>query len=315
MRILVTGGAGFKGAVLCKDLLCHGHEVTVIDNLRWGAGPLMHLIHNDDFRFVKGDIRNVDLVLPMLKNFDAIINLAAIVGHPECDRFPQDAREVNLKAVQGITRCLSSSQMFIQASTGSVYGKLEETCTELSPTVPLSLYGSTKLAAEDAVRDCGGVSLRFATAFGVSPCMRFDVVPSFFMWKALNDGYMVVYESGARRTLVDVQDMSAAYLFTLKNWEVMHGQVFNVGDETLNVTKRQVVLEVQSLIKELEGRDIEIFDESTMKDKDARDYEVSYEKIREIGFECRITLRQGLINTYKAAKVVMGSLPNPWRFN
>lgn len=314
MNILITGGAGFKGCVTAQLLLDAGHKVTVIDNLRWGAWPIMGLMPYSDFTFINEDVRALNLKKE-LSEYDVVINLAAVVGHPACDASPVEAKETNEYFVQKLCRELSKQQYLVHASTGSVYGKLEETCTEDSLCNPLSLYGETKLNAEKFVEDIGGVSLRFATAFGVSPCMRFDVVPGFFSWKALVDGFIVVYQSQARRTLIDVKDMARSYDFSIENYGDMQGHVYNVGDEKLNVTKRYILDEVAKKVGEIKGKEIKLFDETTMQDKDARDYEVSYEKIAKLGFRCEVSLDQGLDETIKAAQAVIGTNANPWRIN
>jgi len=313
MAILVTGGAGFKGSLLCHSLLQLGAKVVCVDCLKWGAGPVMGLISHPNFEFIKGDVRDNALMDSVLKRVEVVINLAAIVGYPACDAAPEEAKQVNSEFVKNLTKKLSKSQLLIHASTGSVYGRLEEICTEESPTNPLSLYGVTKLHAETVVRDVGGVNLRFVTAFGVSPCMRFDVLPSHLMWKALTERYIVIYESQAKRAFVDVTDMVRAYIFAFKNYAEMSGKVYNVGDELLNVSKGHITETVASVIYQRERWKVKIFDETSIKDKDARDYEVSFKKINSLGFECKVSLVKGLHQTYVAAKAVMEDHSNPWR--
>ncbi len=315
MRILIPGGAGYKGVVLSKVLTDEGHAVTVIDHLKWGAWPLMSLIPKPNFKFVKGDVRDANLMRELLSKNDTVVNLAAVVGHPACDSAPLETRETNLEFVRWLSANLSKDQRLIQASTGSVYGSLDQVCTEESPCNPLSLYGSTKLQAEEPVLDFNGVVFRFATAYGVSPCARFDLLPAFLMYRALLDRSLVVYEGHAKRTFIDVWDMALAYLFAINNYERLQGTVFNVGDNTLNVTKIHVVNKVCEIIKREEGWDVAIFDKSDMKDKDARDYEVDYFKIQARGYRCGVRLDTSLEQTYQAAKAVIGSNPNPWRFS
>lgn len=315
MRVLVTGGAGYVGTWVCQLFIKQGYNVTCVDNLRWGANALMHLVECPLFKFVHGDIRDRKLMESLISERNVIVNLAGVVGHPECDKAPIEAQQSNVDAVKAMCQLMQPGQQFIQASTGSVYGRLSEICTEESPTNPLSLYGKTKLEAEKYVLDVGGVCLRFATGFGVSPCMRFDVVPSFFMWKSLMDRCMVVYEGHARRTLISAFDMAQAYLHVSKNYDKVRGLVYNVGTESLNVTKLEIAKVVQKVVKNQEGWEVPIFDESTMKDKDARDYEVSYKRIQATGYRTVVGLEEGLIQTYKAAKIVIAGNANPWRIN
>lgn len=315
LKILITGGAGFKGAVLSKILTDEHHAVTVVDHLKWGAWPLMSLIPKSNFKFVRGDVRDRELMRKLLEPADVVINLAAIVGYPACEAAADEAFQTNLHFVEWLTEMMRSCQYLFQASTGSVYGKLEETCTEDSPCNPLSIYGETKLKAEKCVEQFGGVNFRFATAFGVSPCMRFDVVPAFFMYRALTERYAVVYEGQARRTFIDVWDMGSSYSWGIENYGDLQGQVFNVGDDTLNVTKMHVVEMIRDIIQTEEGWELPILNESLTQDKDARDYEVDYSKIQNLGFKCEVDLMGGLSQTYRAAKAMIGSSPNPWRIS
>ena len=303
MKVLITGGAGFKGVVLAEKLQSIGHQVAVVDTFRWGVQPIVHLANRVEF--VRGDVRHGELMRKLVADKDLVINLAGIVGYPLCERYPKEAHEVNVDSVYTILSGMSKKQMFIHASTGSVYGKLEETCTETSSTNPLTVYGRTNLESEAPVLDFGGVVLRFATAFGVSPCMRFDLLPNFFIWRALNDGFIVLYEADARRTLIDVKDMARAYLFSADRYQQMKGEIWNVGDESLNVTKREVAKKACDLVG------AKLFVESVGQDKDARDYEVSYQKIRGIGFQCKHGLEEGLQQILVVARLVEPD--NAWR--
>jgi len=309
MRVLVTGGAGFKGVVLTEALLRRGYEVTVLDTFKWGVRPLVGLMRNPKLAVVRGDICDSSLFGDLACNHDATINLAGMVGYPECDRDKDGAWKVNTFAVSELLKLVPSRHKFIQASTGSVYGKLDSICTEESPTNPLTVYGSTKLEAESCVVGFGGVSLRFATAFGVAPCMRFDLLPNFFIWRALRDGFIVAYETAARRTLIGVHDMVAAYLLALDNYEAMQGQVYNVGDESLNVTKADLLNYTKKLIPS-----VDIFDQSSGADKDGRDYEVSYKKIQGFGFKCVQTLEDGMKQVLDIAKLMVDADQSVWRF-
>jgi len=299
VNVLITGGAGFKGVVLTEMLarLSAGHEIVVIDNFRWGLSPVLTLFQYPNVKIVKGDVRDKQLMEGYVLGADVIINLAGIVGYPECARFEREAREVNVDAVYQLADMVKPSQKFIQASTGSVYGKLDDTCTETSGTNPLTVYGETNLEAETPVLGAGGICLRFATAFGISPCMRFDLLPNFFSFRAVHDRYLVVYEAEARRTFIDTYDMARAYLFAIDHYEAMKGGIFNVGDERLNVNKGDVA----EWVCELTGADL--FIESVGKDLDARDYEVSYAKINALGYFCQHTVQDRLPLIVKIAEL------------
>jgi nucleoside-diphosphate-sugar epimerase len=303
MKILITGGCGFKGAVL-SQLLRFNHDVTALDSHLWGVRHVPSLIERD-IKVVTGDIRDQSVMAPLLKEADAVINLAAVVGYPACEIEPRLAEEVNVKAVCSMLEMMSKDQMFIQASTGSVYGKLENMCAEDSPLNPLTVYGRTKLEAEKPVIDFGGVCPRFATAFGVSPCMRFDLLPNFFCYRAVHDRYIVMYEANARRTLIDVHDMARSYEFILKNYKEMSGDIYNIGDESLNLSKKSIAEKVCSITK------AQLFIESIGSDRDGRDYEVNYTKIKSLGFTCTHSLESQLPQIIECAKIVERS--GEWR--
>lgn len=303
MNILITGGCGFKGSVLAK-LLRLGDSVIVVDSHLWGVRHVPGLIESG-IEVVTGDIRSQSLMARLLKNADVVINLAAVVGYPACEKNPHLAEEVNVKAVHSMLEMMSKHQMFIQASTGSVYGKLENMCGEDSPLNPLTVYGRTKLEAEKPVLDFGGVCPRFATAFGISPCMRFDLLPNFFCYRAVHDSYIVMYEANARRTLIDVHDMARAYAFITDNYDKMAGGIYNIGDESLNLTKKAIAEKVCSLTG------AQLFIESIGSDKDGRDYEVNYSKIRSLGFSCTHSLDSQLPHIIECAKLVERS--GEWR--
>lgn len=309
MKVLITGGAGYKGCVLSERLLAEGHEVTILDIFIWGVRPILHILDHPRLTVVKGDVQNEEIYGPLIESADAVINLAGIVGFPACRRQPRLAQKVNCDSVKFLTSKLSPNQMLIQASTGSVYGKLDDICRENSTTNPLTEYGVTKLDAEKHVLDAGGVCLRFATAYGLTTCPRFDLLPNFFVWKAITDGYIVAYETEAMRTLIDVRDMASAYSLTLANYSDLSGGIFNTGHESLNVTKRQVLDAVVELIPSFE-----VVDQSIGSDPDQRDYEVDYSMFREAtGFKPEYSLMQSLRGVKIAASLLSSATHNEWR--
>ena len=309
MNILITGGAGYKGCVLTERLLNEGHNVTIFDSFVWGVRPVLHLLDNQRLQIVKGDVQDEEAYGKLISKADAVVNLAGIVGFPACRREPILAQRINADSVKFLTSKLSPNQQLIQASTGSVYGKLEDICTEESTLNPLTEYGVTKLEAEKYVLDAGGVCLRFATAYGLTTCPRFDLLPNFFVWKAITDGYIVAYETEAKRTLIDVRDMALAYSLTFQNFESMSGGVFNAGHETLNVTKRQVLDEVVRLLPHFE-----VVDKSIGSDPDQRDYEVDYSKFREFtGYSPQYSLEDSLRGVKLAAELLSSATHNEWR--
>ena len=309
MNILITGGAGYKGCVLAERLLDEGHTVTIFDIFLWGVYPILHILDHPRLTVVKGDVQNEELYGDFIKRVDVIINLAGIVGFPACRRQPRLAQRINCDSVKFLASRLSVNQQLIHASTGSVYGNLDDICREDSPTNPLTEYGVTKLEAEKYVSDVGGVCLRFATAYGLTTCPRFDLLPNFFVWKAITDGYIVAYEAEAKRTLIDVRDMALAYSLTLKNFEAMSGGIFNAGHESLNVTKRQVLDEVVKLIP-----DFEVVDMSIRSDPDQRDYEVDYSRLRDFtGFATEFSLSDTLSQLERATRLLAKTQTSEWR--
>lgn len=205
MEVLVTGGAGYLGSVLCECLLGAGHKVIVIDNLMYRQHSLFHLCYHSRFDFVLGDVRDEALVRGLVKEADVLIPLAAIVGAPACDRDPWLAHSVNLDAVRLINRLRSPSQLVIFATTNSGYGTKsgDAQCTEETPLEPISLYGRTKVEAEVAVLGSpNAISLRLATVFGMSPRMRLDLLVNHFVYAAVTDGYIVIFEKDFKRNYI-----------------------------------------------------------------------------------------------------------------
>lgn len=287
MKILVTGGAGYIGSLLVPRLLDDGHEVTVLDRLLWGAQPLFSIAGHKNFNLVIGDLRDQKLVKKLVSQNEAIINLAAIVGFPACQANPEEAIKVNLESVNNLSNMVSD-QILIQASTGSTYGSVDGICTEDTPINPLTLYGETKAKSEENVLAVDGICLRFATVFGLSPRMRLDLLVNDIANQAVKNGTFVMYQGDARRTFLHSTDAANSILFSLRNYDAMKCQAFNVGDESLNYTKREVAF----MIKEF--HDFYIHEADVGEDKDKRDYEVSYQKIKKLGYKANISMKEGI---------------------
>jgi nucleoside-diphosphate-sugar epimerase len=299
MRILVTGGAGFVGTTLIPVLLEKGHSVRVMDNLMYGGDPLLPFFRNRRFEFLKGDIRNPADLKPALAGQDAIIHLAAIVGYPACRKEPQLAKEVNLEGSRNLIQAASPNQLLIYASTGSNYGRVDGICTEESPVNPFSDYGITKTGAENLFMETGrAVAFRFATAFGVSPRMRLDLMINDFVHKVLTMGYLIVYEKHFMRTFIHVADMARAFVFALEHADAMRGQVYNVGSEAMNFSKEQICELIKSKIA------CYIHYADVGEDKDKRDYVVSYKKINALGYQTTISIEEGIDELKRALEVI-----------
>ncbi|MEK9145946.1 MAG: SDR family oxidoreductase, partial [Elusimicrobiota bacterium] len=187
-RLLITGGAGYIGSVMARFFLDRGHGVTVLDNFMYRQNSLLDCCREEGFRVVRGDCRDEGLLRSLLKDHDALIPLAALVGAPLCDKDRVGARSVNLDAVRSLCRLASPSQRVLYPTTNSGYGVGEKGkfCTEDTPMRPISLYGETKVEAEKAVLDReNSITFRLATVFGVSPKMRIDLLVNDFTHRAV----------------------------------------------------------------------------------------------------------------------------------
>ncbi|MBG09766.1 MAG: epimerase [Gammaproteobacteria bacterium] len=297
MKIAITGGAGYVGCRLSEQLLNNGHEVICIDWLKYGVQPILNILDRKGFHLHKIDICSPE-VEPILKSADAVIHLAGIVGYPSCEREPDLAYSVN---VEGTNRVIDASvgKPFVYASTGSVYGELGKTCDETCETNPISTYSVYKLDGEKKLKGTDAVILRPATAFGVSNRLRQDLLVNDFTYKAIAEKKLVLFEKHFKRTFLSINDLARSFRWALEKYDIMKGEIWNVGDETLNHTK----LDIAQIIKSKVDYELIINDELS-HDKDGRDYFVDYTKIRNIGFTATETLEDGidsLVKLYHAA--------------
>lgn len=295
MKIAITGGAGYIGCRLIEQLLKEEHEIICIDWLRWGIEPILNIIDNPRFELYNVDICKPE-VEPLLRQADAVIHLAGIVGYPACNKEPDTAYTVNVEGTKRVVDA-SSDKKFVYASTGSVYGELETICTEESTTNPLSTYSEYKLIGEEFVQDIGGVILRPATAFGVSNRLRQDLLINDFTLKAITEGELILFEGHFKRTFISVNNLARSFRWGITYYNDMQDNIWNVGDERLNLSKLDVANVIQKYInyKIIENKKIS-------HDQDKRNYLVDYTKIKTFGFECTETIDDGikaLIKVYK----------------
>ena len=289
MKILVTGGAGYVGSVLVRQLLARGHRVHVLDNLMFGGNTLLPLFINPNFSFAKVDICDRAAVEAEMDGVDAVVHLAALVGYPLCKKMPNRAVEVNVEGTKNVIAAMPSDARLVYASTGSNYGEVEGVCTEDTPLNPLSLYGRVKTEAEELCLARGtSIALRFATAYGLSPRPRLDLMINDFCWQAIHQKYLVVYEKHFRRTFIHVVDIARAMVHMLERFDSLEHQVFNVGHESLNFTKEDIVKLIKQRV------DFLVYFAEFGKDEDRRDYEVDYSRVRATGFEVSIDIEKGL---------------------
>lgn len=302
MRILITGGAGYIGSVMTKELLDRGHEVTVLDNFLFGQNSLMDCCRYETFHVVRGDCRDEKVIAPLLKDKDVLIPLAALVGVPLCERDKVAATTVNLEAVRLLCRLSSPSQMILYPVTNSGYGIGEKgkMCTEDSPLRPISLYGETKVQAENTVLDRGNaITFRLATAFGVSPRMRMDLLVNDFVYRALTDRAAVLFEGHFKRNYIHVRDIARAFIHGIENFDAMKNKPYNVGLEDANLSKVELCQLIQKIIPKF------IFLEAPIgEDPDKRDYIVSNARILSTGFKPEWSLERGVKELVKCYTIV-----------
>ncbi len=286
MNILVTGGAGYIGNLLAQALLEQGHKVTIIDNFMYGYEPVLHIVPYPNLEIIKTDIRNQDL--SYLQDQDVIFHLAAISGYPACEANPNSAKLINLDATARIAEHLAKDQLLIYASTTSIYGATGEISDEDIEVSPVSLYGVTKYEAEQVLMQReNSISLRWATVFGVSPRMRAGLLVNDFVEKAVHEGTLVLYAGDSKRTFMHIKDCVNGYLVALDHAEQMRGQIYNMGSEELNFSKREIAEHIQRYVS------FEIID-SSFGDKDVRHFYVSFAKVRALGYACKYTLDDGV---------------------
>lgn len=213
MKLLITGGAGYVGTVLTQLLLDRGDQMRCFDSLLFGLDPILPFFRHPRYEFVRGDVRNCEQLAQSVRDVDAIIHLAAIVGYPACDRNPSVADEVNVGGAR------SAQQPVLFASTGSIYGAAPEGfCTEETPTRALTRYGRNKAEAEAMLMDSGNVTCyRFATAFGLSPRLRLDLLVNDFCYQAVTARNLILYEAHFQRSFIHVQDMARAFVHTIRS--------------------------------------------------------------------------------------------------
>ena len=305
MKVLVTGGAGYVGSVVVRQLLANGHRVHVVDNLMFGGQTMLPLFINPNFSFSQADICDRDALAAEMDGVDAVVHLAALVGYPLCKKMPERAVEVNVDGTRNVIETMPHDARLIYASTGSNYGEVTGVCTEDTPLNPLSLYGRVKTEAEELClgRD-NSIALRFATAYGLSPRPRLDLMINDFCWQAIHQRYLVVYEKHFRRKFMHVVDIARAIVHMMERFDTLQYNVFNVGHESLNFTKEDIVKLIKKRV------DFLVYFAEFGKDEDRRDYEVDYSRIRSTGFEVSVDIEMGLSELINGLKLL--EIRNPY---
>ena len=302
----MTGGAGYIGSILTENLLELGFNVTVLDNFMYKQASLNHLCHNPRFNVVNGDIRNLAHVQPLLKDADVIIPLAALVGAPLCNKDVVGADTTNKEAVFMMLDKISKEQRIIMPTTNSAYGSGDENnfCTEESPLNPISKYAIDKVAVEEVLMQReNSISYRLATVFGMSPRMRTDLLVNDLTYRAVNDGYVIIFEGHFKRNYVHVRDVCDAFIHAIYNFDAMKSQIYNVGLSSANVSK----LELCEIIKKhIPG--FTIVEGEIKKDPDQRNYIVSNAKLEATGFEMMHDLDSGVEELLKGYRMIKNNI-------
>jgi nucleoside-diphosphate-sugar epimerase len=302
-KILVTGGAGYIGSILVPELLRAGHEVTVIDAFIYKQTSLLDVCNYPTLSVVRGDVRDEALITKHIRGVDVIIPLACLVGAPLCDKDPIAARTTNLDAVKLIVKLRDKGQKIIFPNTNSGYGHGQggtSHCDETSPLNPISLYGQLKVEAEKMLLEAGNaVVFRLATVFGVSPRMRLDLLVNDFVYRAVNDRAVVLFEPHFKRNYIHVRDVARAFMHAMDNFEGMRDQAYNVGLSDANLSKLELCQAIHEQLPKF------VFLEAPIgEDPDKRDYIISNGKIERTGFKPQVSLRAGITELIKGYQII-----------
>ena len=308
--VLVTGGAGYVGAVLVPKLLKKGYRVKVLDLYLYGDNVLDAVKDNPNLEQIKGDIRDRALLEKVIPGTDAVIHLACISNDPSFELNPQLGKSINYDAFLDLVAVskVSMVKRFIYASSSSVYGiKDEPNVTEDLPLMPLTDYSKYKALCEEVLlkqREPGFVTLilRPSTVCGYSPRLRLDLAVNILTNHAVNNKKITVFGGQQMRPNIHIADMVDAYLKALE-WpdKAIDGKIFNVGYENYKVG------ELAEMVRKVVGQEVEIV---TTPTDDNRSYHVSSEKIkRELGFAARHSVEDAVRDLVAAFHA--GKIPNP----
>jgi nucleoside-diphosphate-sugar epimerase len=291
-KVLITGAAGYIGAVLTPLLLEKGYDVTAIDNLIFDQTSILHCFNYKKFKFIKGDVCDQNLMKPLIENHDIIIPLAAIVGAPACKTQPHLAKLLNYDSIIYILDNIKKNQKILFPNTNSGYGIGEKNkfCTEESILNPVSLYGKLKVDAEkELLKTKNAISFRLATVFGLSPRMRLDLLVNDFTFRAIQDRFIVLFEEHFKRNYIHVKDVANAFLFGIENFDKMNGEAYNVGLSSANLSKKELCEKIKNYIPDLYLHSAKIGE-----DPDKRNYIVSNEKLEKLGWKANYSLEDGI---------------------
>ena len=302
-KILITGGAGYIGSKLVTKLLDLDFRVTVVDVLKFSSKSLNHLFNNENFTLIKGDVRNKKLMKNLIKKNEFIIPLAALVGAPLCEKNKKEAISVNFESIKYLMKIINKKNKIIYLTTNSGYGVGEKNkyCDEESPLKPISLYGRTKVEAEkNIMKTENTIAFRLATVFGYSYRMRTDLLVNNFVFKAMRDKKLTIYEPNFRRNFIHIDDVVNGILYSIKNFNRLKSNVYNLGLSSANITKHMLAQKIKKKLKFVKIKIIK-----NKRDPDQRDYYVSNKKIEKKGYKAKISIEKGideLINVFSYSK-------------
>jgi len=312
MKILITGGAGYLGSVITGKMLDYGHNVIVLDKLLFNQTSLLQYTSNPNFKFIYGDVRNETELERLCNEVDVIIPLAAIVGFPACAQDPKLSKEINFQQIVNIVKFTNGKgKKILYPNTNSGYGlgtgQLE--CTEESPLTPISVYGQTKCEAENFLRtSTDAIVFRLATVFGVSSRMRTDLLVNDFVYKAITDKYIVVFEKSFKRNFIHIQDVANVFLFMLENYDKYKGEVFNVGLSNANLSKQELLEKIQTHVK-----NFAVSYNDYYEDPDKRDYIVSNTKVELTGWSPKWDIDMGINELIMAYQMIVPKMGAEFR--
>ena len=303
MKILITGGAGYIGSVLTPILLEMGHKVTVLDSFPRGTTELAACAQYESFNPVRGDTRDQRILNDLVPKADVIIPLAALVGAPLCKEDKIGAKTLNQDAVVAIAKLATRQQILLYPTTNSGYGVGGNgLCTEETPINPISLYGVTKMAAEAAVLDAGGLSFRLATVFGMSPRMRLDLLVNDFTWRAVTDRAVIIFEGHFKRNYVHVRDVVKAFSHGIDNYESMRERPYNLGLSSANLSKIELCEKIRQHVPAF------VFIEAPIgEDPDKRNYIVSNARLESTGWTPEWDLDRGIQELVRGYRTIRNS--------